>query len=278
MRTAGLLGDTPARNYAEKLQRFNRFAQPEMCELISSLDLKPGMRALDVGCGTGEALVWLQQAVGARGAVAGVDLAAAHVDAARAAAPMAEIYHADLSDISLPEADLDLVWCVNTINHLRAPLSALARIKSLLRPGGRIALGQSSLLPDMIFAWDARLERLTNEAVRQYYRERYSLDERDLSAVRRLVGMLRDSQFEAVVARTLVLERVYPLDAASERYLAETLFRDSWGVRLRPYMSADDFGSLQELCDPGAPGYALRRPDFHFVQTFTSVVGRRAPA
>jgi SAM-dependent methyltransferase len=278
MRTAGLLGDTPARNYAEKLRRFNRFAEPELCELIGSLDLKPGMQVLDVGCGTGEALVWLQRALGARGAVTGIDLAAAHVDAARAAAPMAEIYQADLLDMPLREDHFDLVWCVNTLNHLRAPLAALARIKSLLRPGGRIALGQSCFLPDMVFAWDARLERLTNEAVRQYYRARYSLDERELSAVRRLVGMLLDSGFEAVSARTVVLERVFPLNAASEQYLAETLFRDSWGERLKPYMTAGDFTSLQELCDPRAPGYALRRSDFHFVQTFTSVVGRRTPA
>jgi ubiquinone/menaquinone biosynthesis C-methylase UbiE len=275
VKTAGLLGDTPVRDYSEKLRRFNRFAEPELCELISGLGLKAGMQALDVGCGTGEALVWLQRAVGPQGAVSGVDLSAAHVAAARQAAPMARIYHADVLELPVSDASYDLAWCVNTINHFKAPLAALARLHSLLRPGGRIALGQSSFLPDMYFCWDARLERLTNEAVRQYYRERYFLEERDLTAVRRLVGMLRDSKFGAVTARTVVLERVAPLDQASERYVAETMFRDSWGERLRPYMTAADFCTLQEYCDPGAPGYALRRPDFHFIQVFTLAVGRR---
>ncbi|MGA7439828.1 MAG: hypothetical protein WBW32_17025, partial [Luteibacter sp.] len=55
----GLLGDTTARDYSEKLRRFNAFAAPELCRAIASLGLKPGMRVLDAGCGTGEALAWL---------------------------------------------------------------------------------------------------------------------------------------------------------------------------------------------------------------------------
>jgi hypothetical protein len=38
---------------------------------------------------------------------------------------------------------------VNTINHLREPLAVVQVLASLLRPGGRIAVGQSSLLPDI---------------------------------------------------------------------------------------------------------------------------------
>ena len=61
MQTAvGKLGDTPARDYGRKLRLFNAFAEPELRAAIASLDLKPGMRVLDAGCGTGEALGWLQ--------------------------------------------------------------------------------------------------------------------------------------------------------------------------------------------------------------------------
>jgi hypothetical protein len=76
------------------------------------------------------------------------------------------------------------VWSVNTIHHLRDPAAGACGMAELLRPGGRLALGQSSLLPDMYFAWDARLERATTEAVRAYYRDRYGLSEQDLTAVR----------------------------------------------------------------------------------------------
>jgi ubiquinone/menaquinone biosynthesis C-methylase UbiE len=265
----GLLGDTAARDYSAKLRQFNRFAEPELCGLVQNLQLTPGMQVLDAGCGSGEALLWLQRAIGEQGTVVGVDLAAAHVAAARSTAPTAQIHQGDFSTLAIPHASLDFIWCVNTINHLRSPIEGLARLKTLLRTGGRIAVGQSSVLPDMYFAWDARLERVTNEAVRQYYRDRYSLDERDLTAVRGLVGSLRQAGFKDVVPRTIVIERVSPLDPASEAYLRETIFRDTWGEHLRPYLSSVDYAELSRLCDPQHPQFALRRPDFHFLQSFT---------
>jgi SAM-dependent methyltransferase len=267
----GLLGDTTARDYSAKLRQFNRFAEPELRQLIESLHLS-GLRVLDAGCGSGEALLWLQEAVGEQGAVTGIDLAAAHVEAARAAAPRAQVRQGDLLTLTVPDASLDFIWCVNTINHMKDPVSVLTRLGAALRPHSRIAVGQSSLLPEMFFAWDARLERMTNEAVRQYYRDRYSLDERDLRAVRGLVGALRGAGFKDVVPRTIVIERVSPLDPGSEAYLRETVFRDTWGERLRPYLSSEDYVELGCLCDPQHAQYALRRPDFHFLQSFTLVV------
>jgi ubiquinone/menaquinone biosynthesis C-methylase UbiE len=269
---AGLLGDTTARNYAGKLRQFNLFAEPELRQLIESLHLSPGMRILDAGCGSGEALCWLQDAVGRQGTVTGVDLAAAHVEAARAHAPTAQIHQGDLFTLALPKASLDFIWCVNTINHLRDPVQGLGHLKTLLQAGGRIAVGQSSFVPDMYFAWDARLERLINEAVRQHYRERYLLEERDLTAVRGLVGLLQQAGFTQVASRTMAIERMAPLDPATEVYLRETIFRDTWGERVKPYLSTQDYAELGRLCDPQHPQFALGRPDFHFLQSFTLVV------
>jgi hypothetical protein len=126
----------------------------------------------------------------------------------------------------------------------------------------------------MCFAWDARLERLTNEAVRSYYRHRYELDERDLADVRSIFGLLRRAELRDVTVRTFVIERVAPLSHICEAYLLQTIFRDTWGERLRPYLRADDYAQLLRLCDPELPEFALRRPDFHFLQTFTLAAGR----
>jgi len=277
-RSTALLGDTTARDYAHKLNLFNSFAQPELRRAIADLDLKPGMRVLDAGCGTGEALEWLLDEVAPDGEVAGIDLAAAHVAAARArVAARAQVFQADLLEAPLPSRSFDLIWCVNTIHHLRDPDLGLQRLIRLLRPGGRIVLGQSSLVPDMYFAWDARLERLTNEAVRQYYRERYNVREQDLTAVRSILGLLRRAQLAAVRPRTYVIERFSPLRPADEAYLSEAIFRDTWGERLRPYVPEPDYAALTQLCDPQHRGFALRRPDFHFLQTFSLAVGEATP-
>jgi SAM-dependent methyltransferase len=270
----GHLGDTPARDYALKLRLFNALAEPELRAAIASLRLAPGMRVLDVGCGTGETLRWLADAIAPDGLTVGVDLAASHLRTAHAAlSGNIALLQADLRRTPLAAGTFDLVWSVNTMNHVTNPLAATRGLAYLLRPGGRLAFGQSSFLPDMYFAWDARLERVTTEAVRAYYRDRYRLSEEDLTAVRALGGLLREAGLCKVGVRTFVIERFAPLDPHAQAWLLEAIFRGTWGERLRPYLAPTDYQELSELCDPEHPRFALVRPDFHFVQTFTLVVG-----
>ena len=271
--STSLLGDNTDRDYSAKLRSFNAFAEPEIRALIQSLALKPGMHILDAGCGTGEALSWLSSEVQPSGSVVGIDLAAAHVAAARThASPAIRVLQCDLFDVAMRPASFDLVWCVNTINHLADPVDGVKHLAKLLRAAGRLALGQSSLLPDMYFAWDARLERVTNEAVRSYYRDRYRLEEQDLAPVRAIVGILHRANLRNITARTIVIERLAAMNSATESYLRDAIFRDTWGKHLRDYLSDEDYAELSRLCDPQHPQYALRRPDFHFVQSFTLAV------
>ena len=276
MPETGLLRDTPQRDYAEKLKLFNAFARPELREAIDALSMPEGSRVLDVGCGTGEALGWWCASIRDSVMVVGMDLAAAHVKAARGAAPTgASIVQADMLEPPFVDGAFDLVWAVNTLNHLRCPATGVRTLSWLLHPGGRIAVGQSSLVPDMYFAWDARLETRVNEAVRAYYRERYGCSEHAFTAVRSLAGWLHEAGLQNVGVQTRVIERSHPLAEADERYLLECIFRGTWGERLRKYLRPRDFEELTRLCDPADERYALRRRDFHFLQTLTFAVGTR---
>jgi hypothetical protein len=111
--------------------------------------------------------------------------------------------------------------------------------------------------------------------VHAYYRDRYQLSERDLAGVRGLLGLLRRAGLKQVSVKSWLIERVVPLSAADEAYLLHTQFQGTWGERLRPYLSGADFSELTRLCDPADDDYALRRPDFHFLQTLTVAVARR---
>lgn len=274
----GLLGDTPERDYSRKLQLFNAFAEPELRLAVAGLALTPGMRVLDAGCGTGEALKWLHDAVRPTGSVVGVDLSTAHVRVARAAAPdSVQVLQADLKQTRLSPGSFDLIWSVNTINHLRDPPAGLNALAGLLRPGGRIAIGQSSLLAAQHFAWDSRLERLTNEAVRRYYEARYGLTESDLRGARALLAWMQQAGLTHITARTAIIERAAPLRPADEAYLLEAIYRGTWGERLRPYLTSEDYAELCRLCDPTQPSFALHRRDFHFIQTFTLITGEAPP-
>lgn len=272
--SSALLGDSPGRDYARKLRLFNAFAAPELQRALGDLPLRDGMRILDAGCGTGEMLGWLRQAAGPRARLTGIDLSEAHVAAARAALPQAiEVLRGDLLSAPVPHAGFDVIWCANTLNHLREPAQGLRRLALLLAPGGLIAIGQSALVPEMCFAWDARLERLTQEAARRYYQDRYGLGEADLRGARNLLGWVREAGLRRLGVRTLVLERIAPLGAADRAFLLESLLQGMWGERLRPYLAPADHAELRRLADPLDPAFALDRPDFHFIQTFTIVTG-----
>jgi hypothetical protein len=70
-----------------------------------------------------------------------------------------------------------------------------------------------------------------------------------------------------------VIERVSPINSHDEAYMLRAIFQGTFGEKLRAYLSRDDFEELDALCDPGSSAFALHRPDFHFIQTFTLVVG-----
>jgi SAM-dependent methyltransferase len=232
------------------------------------------MRVLDAGCGTGETLGWLAAAVAPTGLALGVDVSKSHLRAAQGGLSYdALLLQADLQKTPLAGASLDLVWSVNTVHHLRDPQAGVRALAALLCPGGRLALGQSSLLPDMYFAWDARLERVTTEAVRAYYRDRYGISEHELTGVRALTRLLREACLSNISVRTFVIERIPPLDACTHAWLLEAIFRGTWGERLRPYLATADYEQLTRLCDPQHTQFALHHPDFHFLQTFTLAVG-----
>jgi len=273
----GRLGDTPERDYRSRLQLFNAFAEPELRAAIASLQVAPGMRVLDAGCGTGATLGWLAAAAEPGGLVLGADLSAPHLQAARGQlTPNALLLQTDLQRPPFAAGSFDLVWSANTVHHLTDPVRGIRTLASLLRPSGRVAIGQSSLLPDMHFAWDARLERVTTEAVRAYYRDRYRISEHALTSVRGVAGLLQAAGLSNLSVRTYLIERLAPLDAKTQAWLLEVIFRGTWGERLRPYLETADFAELTQLCDPRHARFALHRPDFHLLQSFTLAVGERS--
>lgn len=263
--------------YADKLELFNRFAEPEIRQLIGGLDLLPGARVLDAGCGVGLTSAWLREQAGTTGLVVGCDLSEPHLRVAlRHSLPAdgaVELVQCDIATPPFRDGSFDLVWCANTINHLKDPVAGIRQLAATLRPTGRVAIVQSGFLPDMFFAWDERLERAVSGAVRQYYRDKYGFAERDVTAMRGLVGLARRAGLANITARTIVIERTAPLADVDRDYLLNVVFNGYWSERLRPYLDDDDWSEVQRLYDPASTDYCLDRADFHHIQTLTMVTG-----
>lgn len=96
---------------------------------------------LDVGCNVGELLGHLRK-LNPELVLAGCDVNAAAVEAARRNVPGAEIHLCGAADLPFPDAAFDCVTCIETLEHIppaewKASLHAMQRV--LVR-GGRLVL------------------------------------------------------------------------------------------------------------------------------------------
>lgn len=110
---------------------------------VELLDLQPGERLLEVGCGPGVAIA----AASTRGnAVVGVDRSAVMIGQARrrndgaVRAGRVELVTAPVEDLPDFDTPFDKVLAVNTVGHWDDPLDGLTALRRVLRSGGRIAV------------------------------------------------------------------------------------------------------------------------------------------
>lgn len=119
----------------------DRFAadNPVYAAAVARMGLRPGHRALDVGCGSGRALPALRAQVGTEGIVLGVDLTPAMLtDAARRG--RTGLLLADACRLPLPVGGLDGIFSAGLINHVPDPPTALCEWARVTAPGGVLLL------------------------------------------------------------------------------------------------------------------------------------------
>ncbi len=266
------LGDSRDCSYGSKLHAFARFAEPELRRALTDLGVPPAATVLDAGSGEGLITTWLADLLDEDGVLVAIDLSLPHLRASLSHARIRTI-QADLAACPIRDNALDLIWCFNVLHHIDDPAATLRRFSRALRPGGRCALAQSGFLPEMYFAWDAHFDDRVRRACHAYYRDKYGLSEQTTAGIRGLVGLLLDAGLSRPDARTYVIERTQPLSSADRTYFLDAVFRGYWGEKLTPYLTNADAENLARFCNPDAPSFCLRRPDFHHLQTLTVVVG-----
>jgi SAM-dependent methyltransferase len=112
---------------------YHAIARTEIVPLLPD----PCARVLEIGCGTGATLAHLKS-LGLAGWAAGVERAPA---AAALAAPRLEAFWAEDVERWTPPIEagsLDLVLCLDVLEHLAEPWAAVRRLTPLLRPGGAL--------------------------------------------------------------------------------------------------------------------------------------------
>ena len=121
---------------------FNRFYAYFQLRAVTRMladEQLAGMRALDVGCGSGRWSRWMRD----RGAhVTGIDPTPAMLETAERLSPGVEFRRMSATDIDFPTDTFDFVLSVTVIQHLHPEeqVKAVASMCRVLKPGGRIFL------------------------------------------------------------------------------------------------------------------------------------------
>jgi 2-polyprenyl-3-methyl-5-hydroxy-6-metoxy-1,4-benzoquinol methylase len=119
-------------------------------QLFDLAGIQPGMRVLDIGCGTGDVSFLLQSWVGAEGQVIGVDkspeaIAVAAQRAQQAGLSNMQFIVADVNTLELDEPVDALVGRL-IFTHLPQPAVTLRRLLSFVKPDGIVVIQESDTL------------------------------------------------------------------------------------------------------------------------------------
>jgi ubiquinone/menaquinone biosynthesis C-methylase UbiE len=125
---------------AEHYDRSRRFDSDFTRELLAGLPqgFAP-RRALDAGCGTGNATACLREAFQAAG-IAGLDLSAGMLSRARVKHPGLPLVRGDAAALPFADGVFDLVLSTYMLHHLNRPGEFCAEAARCLAPGGRLVL------------------------------------------------------------------------------------------------------------------------------------------
>lgn len=148
---------------------YRRKIQPPE-QFIERSGIKPGMKVLDLGCGSGAFTPSVARMVGTRGKVYALDIQADMLK--QLERKLARLENRDIKNIKLIEgnayklpfdnASLDLVYMVTVLQEIPDRNRALREVKRVLKPGGFLAV--TELFPDPDYPWKSTTIKLGEAA------------------------------------------------------------------------------------------------------------------
>jgi ubiquinone/menaquinone biosynthesis C-methylase UbiE len=124
----------------QRLQMLARVQNPNTLEVLRQAGMRPGMRCLDVGCGSGDVTFELARLAGPEGSATGLDMDPVKLGLATEEAAARGLANVTFRTASIREwhepGGYDLVVSRFLLQHLADPAAALARMWEAVRPGG----------------------------------------------------------------------------------------------------------------------------------------------
>ena len=263
--------------YAQQLAVSNPLSEAVTPSAIQALQLPPGSRGLDAGCGIGLQALSLAEAVGPAGHVTGLDLSPQFLVHAREIAEEAGLserisfQQGDVSRLPFDDDTFDWVWSANCVGyHPAEPLPLLRELTRVAKPGGSVAIlawSSQQLLPGYPLL-EARLNA-TSSGIAPFVKGK-----RPESHFLRALGWFREVGLEEPTARTFVGDAHAPLSDDMRSALMSLLDMRWPGVQSE--LTPEDWAEFQRLCQPESPNFILDLPDYYAFFTYSMFRGKVA--
>jgi ubiquinone/menaquinone biosynthesis C-methylase UbiE len=139
-----MYSDPVQREYSRLAKRYDSrwsfYVNATIAETLNRLDLHPGERILDLGCGTGVLIQRLLQ-VAPEIEVVGVDSCAEMLEIAKQKLPeFVELKVGSADHLPFPSNYFDIVVSTSAFHYFRDPSQALQEAKRVLKPNGRLVI------------------------------------------------------------------------------------------------------------------------------------------
>jgi cyclopropane fatty-acyl-phospholipid synthase-like methyltransferase len=149
--------DDEVRDFRPSLANMNR-------QMAHYAEIKAGERVLDAGCGVGGSAIFLAKSLGCE--VSGISLSEAQIKQAQQNAMTHQVEdllsfsYQDFTQTTFSDASFDVIWGLESIVHQKDKSAFLREAKRILKPGGRIILGEYIKVPRVL---NAKEEALLNK-------------------------------------------------------------------------------------------------------------------
>lgn len=258
------------------LERMSPLREAAIRAAIGALQLPPGSRGLDIGCGIGDLMLLLAEATGPDGHVVGVDISWPALHCARrragnsAHAQRIEFANSGMGALPFARGVFDWAWSVDCVGYpageIRPVLEEICRV---VCPGGVIALlgwTSQTLLPGYEL-----LEARLNAACASYapFLEGYPPRAHFLRALHwfHRAGLV-EAGCRAFVGRVQA-----PLGPEIRDGMA-LLFDMLWGDAIGQASTAADIEEYRRLCSPDSPHFIGDIPEYCAQFTYTMFTAR----
>ncbi|GAA3639714.1 hypothetical protein GCM10022267_27750 [Lentzea roselyniae] len=213
-------------------------------QLLDLLELEPGLTVLDLGCGPGEDVPAMADAVTTSGRVVGVDIDPKMVEAATSRFhdhPHVEIRLGDGLALSFEDATFDRARMDRALQHVADPATVLTELHRVLKPGGLLRIGE----PD----WDSLVVDGDLEMNRAFNRFVCSTMVRNATIGRQLARLAHSAGFEVQAVHTVspvfhdfaLADNIFALTRNTERAIRAGAIERADGERWLAELQQGDF-------------------------------------